>query len=258
MRISEKEVKATYDRIASKYHEKRIKKELLYNEYNEMPATLSLLKNIKGKKVLDLGCGSGIYAKILKRRGAIVSGVDISPKMIEIAKQYVKGVEFKVGSVYKLPYKPETFDVVLASLVVHYFPNLDKAFKEIKRVLKKNGIFIFSITNPFIEITHRAKGKPRNYRVFGDYFKEGKFYDNWPSLKVRIPNQHFTLQTWIRTILKNGFVIEDFIETKTVKKAEKLNRSMYNFTSKVPWFIVFKVGKFSLKQMKKSKLIEKK
>jgi ubiquinone/menaquinone biosynthesis C-methylase UbiE len=244
MRITEKEVRETYDRIAKKYHKGRqIDKKMIYNEYNEVPATLSLLQNIRGKKILDLGCGTGIYTKILKKKGAKVQGIDISPKMIEFAKQYVKGVDFKVGSAYKLPYKSGTFDIVLASLVVHYFGNLDKAFKEIRRVLKKNGVFIFSSDNPLVSVTHRIKGKPRKFRVFGDYFNEGKFYERWPKLGIRLAYQHFTFQTMIRTIVRNGFVLEDFIDTKTVKAAEKIDRSMYAFTSKVPWFSVWKVRK---------------
>jgi ubiquinone/menaquinone biosynthesis C-methylase UbiE len=244
MRISESEVRRTYDRIAVRYHDGRTNpKKMIFNHYNEMPATLSLLRHIKGKKILDLGCGTGIYTKILKRRGAKVQGIDISPKMIEIAKQYVKGIDFKVGSAAKLPYKSGTFDIVLASLVVHYFGNLDKAFGEIRRVLKKNGVFIFSSDNPVINVAHRIKGKPRKYRVFGNYFKEGKFYERWPRLGVRVPYQHFTFQTIIRTIVRNGFVLEDFVDTKTVKAAEKINPSMYAFTSRVPWFSVWKVRK---------------
>jgi ubiquinone/menaquinone biosynthesis C-methylase UbiE len=243
MKITEKEVKKTYDRIAKRYHEKRTEEKLISSEYNEMPATLSLLKNVKGKKILDLGCGTGIYAKILKRRGAIVSGIDLSSKMIEIAKQNVKEVDFRVGSVYKLPYKSRTFDIVLASRVVNYFANLNKAFREVRRVLKKDGNFIFSTDNPVINVAHRIKGKPRRYRFFVDYFKEGKFYEHWPRIKVKMPYQHITFQTWIRTIVRNGFTIEDFVDSKTIKKAEKLNRSVYSFTSKVPWFSVFKTRK---------------
>lgn len=242
MKITEKEVRRTYDRIAVMWDKKR-KEKVIYNDYNEVPATLSFLRNIRKKKILDLGCGSGIYAKILKRRGAVVYGIDISPKMIELAKKNVKGVDFRVGTVYKLPYDSETFDIVLASLVVHYFANLNKAFKEIRRVLKKNGIFIFSSDNPVLHIAHRLKGKPRKYRIFGNYFKEGKLYEYWPRFGVHMPYQHFTFQTWIKTIVKNRFVIEDYIDTKTVKKAEKIDKSVYNFTSKVPWFFVMKVRK---------------
>ena len=244
MKITEREVRKNYDRIAKRYHEGRqISKKMVYNEYNEQPATLSLLRKVKGKKILDLGCGTGIYARILKKRGAKVQGIDISPKMIEIARQNVKGVDFRIGSVYNLPYKSGTFDIVLASLVVHYFGNLNKALKEIRRVLKKNGVFIFSSDNPVMAATRGIKGKPRRYRVFGNYFKEGKFYKHWPRVGIRMPYQHFTFQTWIKTIVRNGFMLEDFIDTKTIKAAEKHDRSMYAFTTKVPWFSVWKVKK---------------
>jgi len=244
MRVTESEVKKTYDRIAGKYHEgRKVGWKMVYNEFNELPATLSLLKKIKGKKVLDLGCGTGIYTKILKKKGARVWGIDISPRMIDIAKKEVKGVEFRIGSATKLPYKSATFDIVLASLVVHYFGNIDKAFREIRRVLKKDGVFIFSSDNPVTAATHKMRGRPRKYRIFGNYFKEGKFYKRWPRLGIRIVYQHFTFQTMIRTIVRNGFTIEDFVDTKTVKAAAKYDRSMYAFTSKVPWFSVWKVRK---------------
>ncbi len=238
----EKEVRVAYDNLAKTYHEKR-KEGTFYNEFLEMPATLSFLKKVKNKRVLDLGCGTGIYTKILKRLGAKVFGVDISPKMLEIAKSEVKGVEFKLGSVYSLPYKSNYFDIVLASLVVHYFENLDKAFKEINRVLKKNGVFIFSTDNPVISATRRIKGKPRWYRIFSNYFKEGKFYTYWPNFKAHMPYRHITFQTWIKTIVKNGFVIEDYIDAKPVREGEKIKKSSYEFTSRVPYFCVFKIRK---------------
>ena len=88
-KITEDEVRRTYDSIASIYDKKRTDK-TIYNDYIEMPAVLSLLKDIRGKKILDLGCGTGVLSKILKNRGAMVSGIDISPKMIEIAKRNSK------------------------------------------------------------------------------------------------------------------------------------------------------------------------
>ena len=58
-----------------------------YNAYIERPAMLSLLPDVKGKHVLDAGCGSGFYSEILLNRGAIVTAIDVSPKMIQHAQQ---------------------------------------------------------------------------------------------------------------------------------------------------------------------------
>jgi ubiquinone/menaquinone biosynthesis C-methylase UbiE len=211
-----------------------------------MPATLSLLKGIEGKKLLDLGCGPGIYAKLLKNRGVEVYGIDLSEKMIKIAKSNVKNVDFRVGSVYKLPYKSNYFDIVLATYVVEYFEDIDRAFKEIKRVLKKNGIFIFSITNPVRQATYHIKRKPHTWRVFDNYFKEGKRTATW-WWRLKYPTKvsfiHRTYETYIKAILGNGFVIKDYIDAKPPLGSKKVDRRSYEYASKVPQVCVFKVRK---------------
>jgi len=235
------EVKKTYNRIAKRYHE--LLADRFFNAYIEVPATSSLLENVKNKKVLDLGCGTGIYIKILKRRKAKVWGIDLSPKMIEIAKSEIKDVNFKIGSVYKLPYESNFFDIVVAGLVIEHFKNLDKAFREVYRVLKKNGIFIFSFSHPVVNVSESIEGKPKIYRKFGDYFKEGKKYSRWPTFKVKMPYYHRTFQTLIRTIIRNKFIIEDYIDAKAIRQSKKLYPSLYKTYSKIPYFSVFKVRK---------------
>jgi len=237
-----KEVRKIYDKLAKRYH--KITANHFFNAYLEVPATTSLLKNVKNKKVLDLGCGTGRHTVILKRRGAKVWGIDLSPKMIEIAKSEIKDVDFKIGSVYRLPYKSNFFDIVVAGLVIGYFKNLDKAFKEVYRVLKNNGIFVFSLTNPLLEVSKHEKGESRRlYRKFKNYFKEGKMYVKWPTFRVKIPFYHRTFQSLIRTIIRNKFVIEDFVDAKPVKEGKKVNPEAYEAYSKIPHFCVFKVRK---------------
>ena len=235
-----------YDRIADRFYYLRTKKALL-NELIEMPATLSLLKDVRGKKVLDIGCGPGIYAKILKKRGADVYGIDISEKEIEIARRHVKGVDFKVGSVYNLPYKPHSFDFVVAALVVEHFRDLAKAFRAIRRMLRRTGIFVFSIINPVLSATHSQKGKPKNYRRFGNYFKEGKGIAKWwkgTEYEVHLPAYRWTYQSWIRMILHNGFAIDDYVDAKIVRRIKRAPLSIYKAYShrdKVPYIAVFRV-----------------
>ena len=138
MKPEEKETKSKYDLIAEHYHNLRTKLNphgWMYNEHLEMPATLKSIGNVKGKKILDFGCGTGIYTKILKNKGAKIKGFDISPKMLKIAKDYVKNVEFRQGTGNKIPFD-EKFDIVVASLVLDYFKDWNKPLKEINRILK--------------------------------------------------------------------------------------------------------------------------
>jgi len=234
MKIEEKETIKKYSLSAKAYHNMRTKdnpKGWFFNEYLEMPCTLYLLGNIKGKKILDLGCGTGIYAKILSKKGAIIKGFDITKEMLEIAKIENPKLDLRLGSAYKIPFK-EKFDIILASLVVHYLKDWDTIFKEVKKVLKPEGIFIFSTGNPVAETKN--------------YFKESKISVSWKDDNgniMRMPYYHKTYETIIKTIIKNNFEILDYKDRFPLKKAKRLFPNEYKEYSKVPFFCVWKLRK---------------
>ena len=96
--------------------------------------------SIKNPQILDLGCGTGISTRQLTPLGT-VTGCDPDPKMLAAAKRHKipKGIIYVVGSAHKLPFNDSTFDVVAAFAAFHWF-NDKKSIKEIKRVLKPDGI----------------------------------------------------------------------------------------------------------------------
>ena len=244
----EKEVIKKYAMSAEAYHSWRTKENpqgWFYNELLEMPSTISLLGDIKGKKILDLGCGTGIYARLLTKMGAKVKGFDISKEMLNIAKIDNPNLDLRLGSAYKIPFK-EKFDIVLASLVVHYLKDWDKMFKEINMVLKNKGVFVFSTGNPVAEARKKIKVGKKKISVLDDYFKEGKIYGHWRGNKVkdmRMFSYHKTYETIIKTIIKNGFKIIDYKDCFPIKKAKKLFPKDYAEYSKKPFFCVWKVMK---------------
>ncbi|MFA5856998.1 MAG: class I SAM-dependent methyltransferase [Candidatus Pacearchaeota archaeon] len=259
MKKEEIEAKNKYDLIAEFYHNFRTKenpKGWMYNEHLEMPATLKLIGNVRAKKVLDFGCGSGIYTKILKNKGAKIKGFDISESMLKIARDNLPDIEFKQGSGNKIPYN-EKFDLVIASLVMDYFDDWSKPFKEVSRVLNSNGEFIFSIGNPISEtsIKYEVDGKRVKYegipvRIFGDYFSERKIYGIWKNIlhknkvrDIKMPTYHKTYETVIKTILSNGFEIVDYIDCYPTKESQHLFPEEYKFLTRVPFFCSWKVKK---------------
>jgi SAM-dependent methyltransferase len=249
MKSEEKEAVEKYNWLAEHYHNLRTKENpqgWFYNELLEMPATLELVGNAKGKKILDFGCGTGIYAKLLTKKGAKVKGFDISPEMIKIAKKENPKLDLRVGSGNKIPFK-EKFDMVIAPLVLDYFSDWDRPFKEVSKVLKKRGYFVFSIGNPVSEMIKKIKAGNKKLRVLGirNYFEENKFYGVWGMKKgrIQIPSYHKTYETIIKIILRNDFEIAGYKDTKPVKKARKLFPKDYKIYSKIPYFCVWKVRK---------------
>ncbi|MGC8478438.1 MAG: class I SAM-dependent methyltransferase [Candidatus Micrarchaeia archaeon] len=240
----EKKVKAKYNDIANTYFSFRITGKAVHNEYLEMPAMFAELGNLHGKKVLDVGCGPGLHAAMLAKSGAIVYGIDQSEKMIELAKKHTPGANFIVGDIYHMPYKSEFFDAAFASYVVHYFSDLDSAFKEIRRVMKKGGIFVYSITNPFKEVTHHLPGRPFYMRKFENYFDEGErkvtWFKNTKNESV-IPFIHRTFETYIKSALRNGFEIIDYLDAKPLPTMKDINKHIYDYAMHIPQLCVFKL-----------------
>lgn len=247
MKPEEKEAREKYDSMAEDYHNMRTKehpKGWFYNEFLEMPATLGLIGNVKRKKLLDLGCGSGIYAKLLTKKGAIVKGFDISPKMLEIAKKNNPDLDLRIGSAYKIPFK-EKFDIVYSALVIHYLNDYDKMFKQVSRVLNKNGLFIFSTVNPVIEVIEKINRKYKTDRNKDDYFNEKRISTVWNvgGKEREVFAYHKTYETIIKSIIRNGFDIVDYKDCFPLKKSKKLFPKDYAIFSKIPYFCVWKVRK---------------
>ena len=253
MSKEEREATERYNQIAEYYHHSRTKaypEGWFFNEMLEMPAMLDLLGKVKGKRILDFGCGSGIYAKLLTEKRAIVSGFDISHEMLKIAKQNNPELDLRQGSGYNIPFKEE-FDIVQASLVLDYFDDWDKVFREVKRVLKKGGHFVFSIGNPVSECVKKVIVNGEKLKVLGinNYFKENVLYTDW-TIKgkdkesiVKMPGYHKTYETIIKTIIKNGFEIVDYRDAFPAKNARKHFPEYYEMYTKSPYFCVWKIKK---------------
>jgi SAM-dependent methyltransferase len=107
-----------------------------------------LLGDVRGLRIIDYGCGSGANSVLLAQRGAHVSGIDISPDLVTLAKRRMKingranGASFLVCSGYDLPFADASIDVVFGIAILHHL-DLAKASPEIARVLRPGGRAIF-------------------------------------------------------------------------------------------------------------------
>ena len=99
---------------------------------------IGLLNPKKDEEILDLGCGTGDLAELIRQKGAIVTGIDNSKEMIEVAKHKYPLVDFKVQSVTSFSFAKK-FDAVFSNAVLHWVLEKEKAVKQIYNCLKPNG-----------------------------------------------------------------------------------------------------------------------
>jgi len=115
-----------------------------------------------GARVLDLGCGSGVFTYFLSRRGYSVAGLDLSPKLLDLARRKYPDLEFDEGDVEALPYANASVDGVLLSGIVHHLPDAGRCAAEVMRVLKPKGRFVAfdpNRANPFMYL-YRDRSSP--------------------------------------------------------------------------------------------------
>lgn len=189
------------------------------NNLFEIPALFSMMPDLKGKKVLDLGCGFGEHCRQFVNRGAEkVVGIDISEKMLEVAR--VENCDPKI-TYLNMPMEDiaelqDTFDIVISSLAFHYVEDFEGVIRNIHNLLKENGIFIFSQENPLCTChsggnrwTRDENGNKLHLNL-ADYGVEGERKTVWFVDDVK--KYHRTFSTIVNALIEAGFTIEKMIE----------------------------------------------
>ncbi|NBE98415.1 class I SAM-dependent methyltransferase [Nonomuraea sp. KC401] len=163
-----------YDRMAEGYTAEN--ETSLLNAYYERPAMLQLAGDVNGRRILDVGCGSGPLFAELRDRGALVTGIDASAGMLEQARRRLGGdADLRVADLAgPLPFPDDAFDDVIASLVLHYLEDWGPTLAELRRVLKPGGRLLVSVDHPFSVVLFQqmAGEKPR-------YFETRTRTDEW-------------------------------------------------------------------------------
>jgi len=153
--------------------------------YVQYPGLLKLLGNVKGKKILDIGCGNGFFSSMIAIKGAKIVGFDVSEKQIELAKESKDNMklnlEFFLSDQFKFVY-PEKFDLAYSNMVLFYavdFNELVQFFRCAFNSLKNNGKFISVLVNPeykrFGELHYDRKIIQEGTKAKSEFYINGKF-----------------------------------------------------------------------------------
>lgn len=214
---------AHYDAIAEWYDEFVRTQPILYDVIN--PALLRLVEetgDLRDRDLCDLACGQGVIARQLAQRGARVVGVDISERLLAIAKLQDSGdIPHPITYRYDDAQAATTlgdasFDGVTCNMALMDIPDLDAAMRTVARILRPGGWFVCSITHPYVQMpasqwTAREDGSAT--RTAGDYFAEGFWHPGkTPGVRGRVGAHHRTLATYLNTFVRAGLALEAVAE----------------------------------------------
>ncbi|MFM9872824.1 MAG: class I SAM-dependent methyltransferase [Fimbriimonadaceae bacterium] len=177
------------------------------------PNLETILPNLTNKHVLDLGCGEGRYSRILKSKGAIVTGIDPVTEFINHARSIDPLSTYIEAAAESLPLPDHQFDLVLSYLTIIDIPDLEAASHEINRVLKPGGELIIVTLSNMASCTDNwvkdSNGK-KLYRTVDRYMEHFSMDLEWRGIKIT--NYHRPLSYVLGLFLNQNFVLTKFIE----------------------------------------------
>jgi SAM-dependent methyltransferase len=215
----------------------------VYTRYNEAspflalyerPATLSLVGDVRGRRVLDAGCGAGAQAVELVRRGALVTGVDLSSGLLGIARGRLGSdvALHQANLAQPLPLADSVFDLVVSSLVMHYLAEWEPTLREFHRVLTPGGRVVMSTHHPFLDM--RISGSD-------DYLGTYRFTEDWEvdGHTMRMRFWHRPLRAMLAAFTSSGFVVDRIVEPEPLPEMAEVAPDTYQRLSRDAQFLVF-------------------
>lgn len=188
------------------------------NAAGEWTAFRALLPELRGKKVLDLGCGFGWHCRYAREHHAQrVVGIDLSEKMLERARAMTDDpyIEYRRLAIEDIGFPEGEFDVVISSLALHYVENFDIICRKVYHCLTSGGTFVFSVEHPIFTAVaaqdwyYGPQGERLHWPV-DNYHNEGsrraRFLDD------DVIKYHRTIATYVNALIESGFSIRQLSE----------------------------------------------
>ena len=174
---------------------------------------LRVLGDVEGKDVLELGCGAAQWAIALRRQGANVTGLDLSPRQLEHARRLMEraGVEFPLvqASAEATPFADRSFDIVFCDWGAMTFADPYLTVPEAARLLRAGGLLAFLHGTPLSECAWQASESHPTDRLVTDYWGMRELPDPDGTVIYQVPYGE-----WIKLFVDNGFAIESLIELR--------------------------------------------
>jgi SAM-dependent methyltransferase len=178
----------------------------------EWPTLRAMLPDVRGRAVVDLGCGFGWFCRWARDQGAAsVLGLDVSEKMLVRARAETvdPAITYQIADLDRLDLPAAAFDLAYSALTLHYLETLDGMLAVVHRALRPGGSLVFSAEHPIYTAPSApgwlAAGEGRNVWPLDGYLSEGPRTTDW--LAPGVVKQHRTMATYLNLLIETGFAI---------------------------------------------------
>ena len=225
-------------------------KPICLSDFTAREKIFKLVGKLNNEVIADLGCGEGYASRIFIKKGAKkVYGIDISHKMIELAKlKEKKKILYKKANITKTQLPDRSFDKTFAIFVFNYLKKkqMMRACKEIHRITKKGGLIYISVPHPFYpflanknNIFYFENFKGEDYLKKIDHVFKG-FIKRLDNIKLPVHFTHHTLQDYFDCFkLANLNKVKEIHELKVTKMHLKKNNKFFNNIKDLPLHLLF-------------------
>ena len=210
------------------------------------PAQRALVGDVRGKKLLDVGCGAGYFSRLMAEDGADVTGIDLSEKMVEYAHMLGGGPSYETLDAISIGdrFKPQTFDIATSCVALQDMAEPAKALVAIHTVLRPGGLFVASIEHPFgsmpVRFWARGVAGAKLHLCVDRYFDRGTrtfTWERWPG-QFTTSAHHAPLEDWFEWIVAAGFSVRAFREPVPTPEAVRDHPTLAG-AERMPYFAIF-------------------
>lgn len=210
---------AAYDDYAE-WYDRYVRDQPIYRDV-VLPGMLDMAGELTGQRVLDLACGQGWLTRELARRGALVTGVDLSGELLALARRYEEeeplGITYLQDDAQTLEHVgASAFDGVVCTLALMDIADYEAALRAARRALRPGGWFVLSLTHPCFQspFARAVMDVDGPTRVVRRYLTEGYWRSDAEGVRSRLGSYHRTLSSYLNALLATGFTLERLSEPR--------------------------------------------
>lgn len=213
------------------------------------PAQVALCGDVQGLRLLDVGCGTGYFAREMAQRGATVTGIDLSPAMLAHAVQREAaaplGIRYLAGDAARLQAQlaPASFDIVTACLALQDMPDIPAVLAAVRHTLVPGGRLVMSIAHPCSDTPFRRWAKDasgaKQWLCIDRYFERDPLRYRWTGWKYPFATSahHATLEDWLGWLHAAGFTLRALREPQPSEAAVQAHPELQD-AGRIPYFLL--------------------